>query len=79
MRLWTIIKTAVIRFIRHMENRCLVCGRDTRTWCRGNLYRYCSLECAAYDGALSDPRKSRVLVGTIMKPKPHYEASMREE
>lgn len=62
----------IIRFYRYMQRRCLVCGtRHIRVSGKSPLslrnwdLRYCSIECAAYDKALVDPRKSWILFGTL--------------
>ena len=76
-RLWRWITIPFIRHYRHTVGACLVCGNDAGfNGYTMRRYRYCSLECAAYDGALNDPKKSWVLFGTIMEPKRHYEADM---
>lgn len=63
------IRVAAIRLWRYLRSRCLVCGR-----CDTGPYRYCTLECAAYDQALKDPGKSRILSGCVhARPKPHHE------
>lgn len=66
----------IIRLWRWLHERCIVCGVQTYSPKFG-AYRYCSLECAAYDQALKDPRRSWVLFGTVKTPKPHFEADMK--
>ena len=76
-RLLKWIAIPFIRRTRFVAGDCLVCGNDARF--NGHTmrpYRYCSLECASYDGALIDPKKSWVLFGAVMEPKRHYEADM---
>jgi len=63
------------RWFRH---KCLVCGRNIHPNCirpqaLAYHYRYCSIECAAYDGALRNPSKSCILIGTVKEPKRHHE------
>jgi hypothetical protein len=63
-----------------MNYQCIVCGRalaDYPIYTCPDFTRYCSLECAAYDQALKDPKKSWVLFGSLVPPKRHHEA--REE
>lgn len=67
------VRIPFVRAARWCWGECLVCGRTV------GRYRYCSLECSAYDGSLRDPKKSWVLFGTLKEPKRHYEADMREE
>lgn len=70
-----LLKTATVPFrraTRWCRGKCLVCGRHV-----GRGYRYCSLECSAYDWALKDPKKSKILFGTIKEPKRHYEDDMK--
>ena len=62
----------VRRVYRKIVVRCWVCGVK----CRSDVppyhaWRYCSLECAAYDGALKDPSKSSLWRGVCMAPKEH--------
>lgn len=65
---WEAVANPIIRATRWLRKGCLVCGRFTNGW------RYCSLECAAYDGCLKDERKSRILFGTVMSIKKHHES-----
>lgn len=77
-RLWRWITIPFIRHYRHTCMDCLVCGRYVGfSGHTTRQYRYCSLECAAYDGALKEPRKSWVLFGTIKEPKRHHEHDMK--
>ncbi|MGV0949277.1 MAG: hypothetical protein ACOYB3_01300 [Azonexus sp.] len=68
------VRIPFIRLWRWCWGGCLPCGRMM-----GRGYRYCSLECAGYDGALRNPKKSWVLFGTLIEPKRHYESDMNEE
>ena len=71
-----------VRLWRWYQHHCLVCGRNVECRCllecNCGHYRYCSLECAAYDEALKDPRKSWVLFGRLKEPKRHHEADMHD-
>ena len=72
---WGVFKIPFVRADRWLQNRCLVCGVSVATsGLRSSRYRYCSLECAAYDGALKDQSKSWVLFGTLKLPKKHFES-----
>lgn len=74
--IWETVRKPFIRLGRFVRGGCLVCSRKIGY----GYYRYCSIECCAYDGALKDPKKSWVLFGTVHDhPKPHYESAMREE
>jgi len=75
--LWEKATIPFKRLGRWLRYRCLVCGRDCSSPIPTPHYRYCSLECAAYDGSLKEPKKSRVLFGTIKEPKRHFEADMK--
>ena len=70
---WSKLTISCKRVWRWFNYQCVVCGRDCKGVVPACHYRYCSLECAAYDGALNTPSKSRVLFGTIKQPKQHYE------
>lgn len=79
--LWNKATTPFKRAWRWFRYRCVVCGRDCSSLggfiTAGHHYRYCSLECAAYDNALREPKKSRILFGTLKEPKRHFEADMK--
>ncbi len=69
---------AFVRLYRHLHDRCLVCGGYGAE--RPN--RYCSFECACYDGVFSvrlQPEKkmpkSRILCGKtteVYRPSKHW-------
>lgn len=72
--------TAAVRAYRYVRRRCLVCGRSVGSSGQAAVvYRYCSIECMAYDGALKDHSKSRILTGKIVPPKPHHENCFDEK
>lgn len=79
--LWEKATIPFKRAWRWFGHRCVVCGRDCSSLAgfitAGHHYRYCSMECAAYDGALKEPKKSWVLFGTVKEPKRHFEADMK--
>lgn len=75
-RVCSLLVRPFIRAWRWVFQDCIVCGSFISV--HENVhYRYCSLECAAYDGALKEPKKSWVLFGTLKKPKRHFEADMK--
>ncbi len=62
---------ALVRLYRWVRYRCLVCGHRlplTRIWRIEPHYRYCSITCGCYDGAMAvrsdiKVKDSRVLTG----------------
>lgn len=79
--IWETARKPFVRGWRWFAYKCVVCGRNCSNIPPARChYRYCSIECCAYDDALKDPKKSWVLFGTVHDhPKPHYEAAMNEE
>ena len=72
LKLWYELRRPILRLYRYGQAKCLVCGKS----CYHPVMRarYCSFDCAAYDGALKDPKKSWVMFGTIKLPKQHHES-----
>ena len=76
--LWEKATIPFKRVWRWFGHRCVVCGRDCKSVIPACHYRYCSIECSAYDGALiGTPMKSWILFGTLKEPKRHFEADMK--
>lgn len=60
------------RAYRRLTRRCWVCGVHCHsTMPPYQAWRYCSLECAAYDGVLHDLSKSSIWRGVCVAPKRH--------
>lgn len=75
----------LVRLIRWSCFGCLTCGRSIRAstpWTDIRVtsflarYRYCSMDCASYDGALKEPKRSWILFGRLVDPKVRHDAEL---